>query len=119
MLKTVCTVTDRSGVGPGISCESIVAFGASANETFGNKVHTTLTPGNGARRRMAAVFGERADRLSDAERADSIYYTLSPNLHPWGAHNPIAYRFRPYGDRHDMAIMECMYLDPYDPARPR
>lgn len=77
------------------------------------------TAGNGGRRRMSAVLGERADELSDAELADSIYYTLFPNLHPWGAYNRITYRFRPYDDRHDMSIMECMYLDPFDPARPR
>ena len=42
---------------------------------------------------------------------------MFPNLHPWGAYNRITYRFRPYGDRHDMAIMECMYLDPYDGSK--
>jgi hypothetical protein len=38
---------------------------------------------------------------------------LFPNLHPWGAYNRITYRFRPYGDRHDMSVMECMFLDPW------
>ncbi len=75
--------------------------------------------GNGGRTRMTGVLGERADELCDAELSDSIYYTLFPNLHPWGAYNRITYRFRPYGDRHDMAIMECMFLDPYDPTRPK
>ena len=50
---------------------------------------------------------------------DSIYYTLFPNLHPWGAYNRITYRFRPYGDRHDMAIMECMFLDPWPEGEPK
>ena len=68
---------------------------------------------------MREVLGSAADELSDAEMADSMYYTLFPNLHPWGAYNRIVYRFRPYEDRHDMAIMECMYLDPYDPAQPK
>ena len=77
------------------------------------------TAGDGGRRRLARALGDRAEQLSDAELADSIYYTLFPNLHPWGAYNRITYRFRPYGDRHDMSIMECMYLDPFDPARPR
>jgi len=75
--------------------------------------------GDGGRMRMREVLGDAADRLSDAELADSIYYTLFPNLHPWGAYNRIVYRFRPYEDRHDMSIMECMYLDPYDPSQPR
>ena len=77
------------------------------------------TAGEGGRMRMADVLGERADELSDAELADSIYYTLFPNLHPWGAYNRITYRFRPYGDRHDMSIMECMFLDPFDPSEPK
>jgi phenylpropionate dioxygenase-like ring-hydroxylating dioxygenase large terminal subunit len=76
--------------------------------------------GTGGRARYAAVLGaEAADRLSDAEMADSIYYTLFPNFHPWGAYNRIVYRFRPYEDRHDMSIMECMYLEPYDTSKPK
>lgn len=71
------------------------------------------TAGTGGRYRMTEVLGASADGLSDAELSDSIYYTLFPNLHPWGAYNRITYRFRPYGDRHDMAIMECMFLDPW------
>jgi len=75
--------------------------------------------GAGGRSRYAEVLGDRADELSDAELSDSIYYTLFPNLHPWGALNRITYRFRPYEDRHDMSIMECMFLDPYDPSQPK
>ena len=37
--------------------------------------------------------------LSDAELADSFYYTVFPNFHPWGAYNRIVYRFRPVGQR--------------------
>lgn len=71
------------------------------------------------RRSMDGVLGRAAaDRLSDAEMCDSIYYTLFPNFHPWGAYNRIVYRFRPYGNRHDMSIMECMYLAPFDGERP-
>jgi phenylpropionate dioxygenase-like ring-hydroxylating dioxygenase large terminal subunit len=76
----------------------------------------------GALRRdaMASVLGEaEASRLSDAEMCDSFYYTVFPNFHPWGAYNRIVYRFRPYGNRHDMSIMECMFLAPYDEAEGR
>ena len=74
----------------------------------------------GARARLARVIGaDEAERLSDAELADSFYYTLFPNLHPWGAYNRITYRFRPFEDRHDTSVMECMFLDPYDPSQPR
>ncbi len=75
--------------------------------------------GVGGRTRMQAALGPRADELSDAELADSIYYTLFPNLHPWGAYNRITYRFRPYEDRHDMSVMECMLLEPFDQSQPR
>jgi nitrite reductase/ring-hydroxylating ferredoxin subunit len=76
--------------------------------------------GVGGRARMAAVIGaDAADTLSDAELADSIYYTLFPNFHPWSAFNRIVYRFRPYEDRHDMSIMECMFLEPWDHSKPK
>ncbi len=75
------------------------------------------TAGDLRRRAMADAIGDvAAERLSDAEMCDSIYYTVFPNFHPWGAYNRIVYRFRPYGNRHDMAIMECMFLSPYDEA---
>ena len=87
--------------------------------TLGDDDTARSTAGMGGRMRMAEVLGPAADELSDAELSDSIYFTLFPNLHPWGAYNRITYRFRPYGDRHDMAIMECMFLDPYDASQPK
>jgi len=72
----------------------------------------------GARKGLRAVIGERADELCDAELDDSFYYTLFPNLHPWGAYNRITYRFRPYGDRHEECIFECMFLAPFRGERP-
>jgi nitrite reductase/ring-hydroxylating ferredoxin subunit len=75
--------------------------------------------GAGGRMRLAGVLGDRAEQLSDAELADSFYYTLFPNLHPWGAYNRICYRFRPYQDRHDRSVMECYFLEPFDPAQGR
>ena len=56
--------------------------------------------------------------MSDAEMMDSIDYTLFPNFHPWGAFNRIVYRFRPNGDDHRSAIMECIFLAPYQGERP-
>ncbi len=68
-----------------------------------------------ARRQLAPIIGEEAaEQLCDAELVDSFYYTLFPNFHPWGAYNRIVYRFRPYGDNHEMSIMECMFLTPYE-----
>ncbi len=68
----------------------------------------------GARMMLRDVSGkDYVDGLCDAELADSFYYTVFPNFHPWGAFNRIVYRFRPYGDNHEQSIMECMYLAPY------
>lgn len=56
--------------------------------------------------------------LTDAELSDSFYYSLFPNFHPWGAYNRIVYRFRPYENRADRAIMEVLYLTPYSGRKP-
>jgi phenylpropionate dioxygenase-like ring-hydroxylating dioxygenase large terminal subunit len=70
------------------------------------------------RRALVPAVGERSLELSDAEMCDSFYYTVFPNLHPWGAYNRIVYRFRPNGDRHDQSIMECIFLAPFTGERP-
>ncbi len=75
--------------------------------------------GGGGRMNLRKVLGDKADELSDAEMSESIYYTLFPNFHPWGAYNRITYRFRPYGDNHEMSIMECMFLEPFDASQPK
>ena len=56
--------------------------------------------------------------LTDSELSDSLYYSLFPNFHPWGAYNRIVYRFRPYGNEPDKAIMEVIYLSPFRGRRP-
>jgi phenylpropionate dioxygenase-like ring-hydroxylating dioxygenase large terminal subunit len=58
------------------------------------------------------------DSWCDAEMVDSIYYTLFPNFHPWGAFNRINYRFRPVGRQVDMCVMECIYTDSFEGDRP-
>ncbi len=56
--------------------------------------------------------------LTDAELQDSFYYSLFPNFHPWGAYNRIVYRFRPFENRVDRALMEVLYLSPYRGRKP-
>ena len=70
------------------------------------------------RERWRPVAGDRVDQMSDAEMIDSIDYTVFPNFHPWGAFNRITYRFRPNGDDHRSAIMECFLLSPFKGERP-
>jgi len=66
-----------------------------------------------------AALGDAVDDVSDAELLDSIYLTVFPNFHPWGAFNRIVYRFRPNGDNPEECIMECMYLAPAPPGAKR
>ena len=48
---------------------------------------------------------------TNAERMDSILYSIFPNFAPWaGFHPNITYRFRPNGDDHTTALMEIMVL---------
>jgi nitrite reductase/ring-hydroxylating ferredoxin subunit len=72
----------------------------------------------GMREALRPVVGSRVDQCSDAELVDSIDYTLFPNFHPWGAFNMINYRFRPNGNDHRSAIMECIMLSPFEGERP-
>ncbi|HIG42536.1 MAG: aromatic ring-hydroxylating dioxygenase subunit alpha [bacterium] len=80
---------------------------------------------DGMTARSMSAAGARAmldgvvDReVSDAELADSIYYSVFPNFHPWCIFNRIQYRFRPYGDDPNTSIMECYYLSPFKGERP-
>jgi phenylpropionate dioxygenase-like ring-hydroxylating dioxygenase large terminal subunit len=57
--------------------------------------------------------------VSDAELADSFYYSVFPNFHPWGAYNKIVYRFRPYRSDPHRCIMEVIYLAPFRGRRPK
>ena len=71
-----------------------------------------------ARRSLRPVVGEGAEELSDAELVDSYYFTVFPNMHPWGGYNQITYRWRPNGDDHESCIMEVFLLSPFDGERP-
>ena len=55
-----------------------------------------------------------------SEIMDSILYSLFPNFAPWaGFHPNLTYRFKPYGDRHDMCTMEIIVLMRYPEGEPR
>ena len=67
-------------------------------------------------RRNSDEFSKNHDRplhdfATNAERMDSILYSIFPNFAPWaGFHPNITYRFRPNGDDHTTALMEIMVL---------
>jgi phenylpropionate dioxygenase-like ring-hydroxylating dioxygenase large terminal subunit len=71
-----------------------------------------------ARDQLRPVIGDAADNLCDSEMIDAFYYTVFPNLHPWGSYNRICFRFRPNGDNHEEAIMETYLLEPFVGERP-
>jgi phenylpropionate dioxygenase-like ring-hydroxylating dioxygenase large terminal subunit len=62
------------------------------------------------------TFSENHDQdlasfATNAERMDSILYSIFPNFAPWaGFHPNITYRFRPNGDDHTTALMEVIVI---------
>ena len=71
------------------------------------------------REALRAQLGDRVDQVSDAELLDPIYYSVFPNISPWGSFNPIFYRFRPYGDNPEECIHECLFMMPVPDGEPR
>lgn len=65
------------------------------------------------------ALGDAVDEFSDAELIDSLYYSVFPNISPWGSFSPIFYRFRPYGDNPEQSIHECMFMLPVPKDAPR
>lgn len=61
---------------------------------------------------LRPLLGEDADKISDAELIDAIFFSVFPNISPWGAFNPIFYRFRPNGDNPEECIHECWFMLP-------
>lgn len=70
------------------------------------------------REAMRPQYGDAVDQISDADLNDAIYYSLFPNLSPWGDFNPIFYRFRPDGDNPEQSLHEVMYMIPLPEGAP-
>ena len=85
----------------------LVAPGKTARQTLADMARVQLAP-----------LVPDVHQLTDAELADSLYYTLFPNFHPWGAFNRVVYRFRPYRNDVHRCVMEVMYLEPFRGKRP-
>lgn len=89
--------------------------------TDGSKIE--VPEGMSAREFLADYFFTHYSKEYDVDLAsfcthseimDSILYSLFPNLAPWaGFHPNLTYRFKPYGDRHDMCTMEIFVLMRY------
>jgi phenylpropionate dioxygenase-like ring-hydroxylating dioxygenase large terminal subunit len=64
------------------------------------------------REQLRPLIGDEIDNACDSELVDSIYYSIFPNISPWGCFNPIFYRFRPDGNNPEQCIHEVMFMLP-------
>ena len=71
------------------------------------------------REQLRPLMGDEIDKVCDAELVDSIYYSIFPNISPWGCFNPIFYRFRPDGDNPEQCIHEVMFMLPVPAGQDR
>jgi phenylpropionate dioxygenase-like ring-hydroxylating dioxygenase large terminal subunit len=72
------------------------------------------------REALKAQWGDLVDLdvVSDAELIDAMYYSVFPNISPWGCYHELFYRFRPNGDDPESCIFEVMKFHPApDPER--
>ena len=88
----------------------------------------TLAPGETARNAVAdekrqtmlEETGIDLSTVSDAELVDGWYYNVFPNLMFWGGYGPnMFYRFRPYGDDHEMTLMEVGFVSRHGKDQPK
>lgn len=68
---------------------------------------------------MREQWGDAIDKVSDADMIDAIFYSIFPNLHPWGDFNSIFYRFRPDGNNPEQSLHEVMYMVPVPDGQDR
>ena len=71
------------------------------------------------REALRKVIGDKVDELTPFEIYGGGYFTLFPNFHPWWAYDEITYRFRPYMNEPEKAIMEVFLLRPFKGKRPK
>lgn len=88
------------------------AIPQEVRDKLGPNAHPRTLQAEMQRIMLRDVIPSIADDIPDVELHSSIFFTVFPNWHPWGSFNSINYRFRPNGDNHEEAIMECMFLAP-------
>jgi len=71
------------------------------------------------RDQLRPLMGDEIDKVCDAELIDAMYYSIFPNISPWGCYSPIFYRFRPDGDNPKQSIHEIMYMLPVPEGQER
>jgi len=80
--------------------------------TYGEIADRRKIEADRARENWRETLGDEIDKFSDAELIDQIYYSIFPNISPWGCLNPIFYRFRPLGNNPEECIHEIMFMLP-------
>jgi phenylpropionate dioxygenase-like ring-hydroxylating dioxygenase large terminal subunit len=120
------TISPMGVVSPhleGVSADKTVNDWAEHGAWFAEGEKIEVPDGVSAREWLAEYFFKQyseeyktdlASYSTRSEVMDSILYSLFPNLAPWaGFHPNLTYRFRPYGDNHEMCIMEIIVLMRY------
>lgn len=74
---------------------------------------------DGNREYLRKILGDEVEIYSDAELNDGTYNDLFPNFHPWGGWARINFRFRPYGDDPEKAVMDVILTAPWPEGRPK
>jgi hypothetical protein len=65
------------------------------------------------RKRMARLTnGRDFSNVSDGEMLDGIVYFQFPNFFVWGGYANLVYRFRPWVNEPEQALMEIIVLPP-------
>lgn len=96
--------------------DAMLGVSAMVARPDGTEVPEGVTARDFIGMKNSAEFSRNHDRelasfATNAERMDSILYSIFPNFAPWaGFHPNITYRFRPNGDDHTSALMEIMVL---------
>ncbi len=86
--------------------DTLADFATASPHAYRDKIATTR------RADLRPQFGDYVDRISDADLIDAIFYSVFPNLSPWGDFNPIFYRFRPDGNNPEQCFHEVMFMMP-------
>ncbi|MGK2910589.1 MAG: aromatic ring-hydroxylating oxygenase subunit alpha [Sphingobium sp.] len=72
-----------------------------------------------AREFYRKIIGDKVDEYHDVEFTGGGMVSVFPNFHPWSEFSRIIYRFRPYQNDPNRAIMDVMLLAPWPEDRPR
>ncbi|MEZ5503400.1 MAG: aromatic ring-hydroxylating dioxygenase subunit alpha [Halioglobus sp.] len=113
----------------GISDQDVVDSMLGVSAMVARPNHAVVPKGLSAREYIGQLNAEEFSKNHDqpldtfatnAERMDSILYSIFPNFAPWaGFHPNITYRFRPNGDDHTTALMEIMVICQLPTGAPR